>query len=258
MEANEIVLYFSLKYQGDWEKIFTAIKNKEAIDDDSFNKLVSSNKDNYITIIDDNYPNCFKNINKPPFVLYYKGDINLLNKEAKYLGIVGSRKNTNYGRDAVFKIIDGLNDDYVIISGLARGIDYYAHSGALHNKIKTIAVLGSGINNLYPNINKPISEKIINEGGLIISEYPYNTEIKPENFGIRNRIIAALSDFLLVAEAYHRSGTSITVNFALSSGKDVGCIPYEINKNSMCNKLIKDGAFLIENSEDIIEYFNNK
>ena len=254
MKTNELLLFISLKYQGDWESIYNFIERKEKFDQKEFDDVVKNFNGGYITIMDDDYPKIFKNCIKPPFVLYYKGNKELLNTEFnKMLAVIGSRNNSLYGKEMTNKIIKGLPNDIVIISGLAKGIDGIAHKVAVDSNKKTIAILGGGINYIYPKENESLYNEIIDKGGLIISEYPLNSEPKKENFLMRNRLIAALSKALFVAESYGRSGSSSTICFALQENRDVGCLPYRANDNSNCNKYIKDGAAMIESSEDILE-----
>ena len=145
MNVREIICYFAIKYKGDWDKIKEAFTKMEKIDDEEIIKKVESLKCNYITLMDEDYPRCLKNIYKPPFILFYYGDINLL-KYKHYLGVVGSRDYSSYGEKATLSLLSGLkNLNPVIVSGLAYGIDTIAHKCALENDFKTIAVLGTGI-----------------------------------------------------------------------------------------------------------------
>ena len=252
---KDILAYLSFIKNGEWDEIFKVIKNKESINTGEIEDTINRITTDFITLVDDNYPISFKRkLNKPPFVLFYKGDLSLIyNRNKKRLSVVGSRNATNYGCDAIRKIISELPKDYIIISGLATGIDAAAHQAALDNGLKTIAILGSGIDYIYPSKNKELYNNIIKNGGLIISEYPNSTIPKRDNFVFRNRIVAGLGNFLLVGEAYERSGTSTTINYAIECGNNVGCIPYPITYGSMCNKYIKEGAYLIENAHDIEE-----
>ena len=150
---NEILVYFAIKYGGDWDKIYSAINKKEKVEQEDIKRtLVGCGE--YITLLDKEYPYRLKTIYKPPFVLFYKGDINLLNYK-NTIGVIGSRKNTSYGEKVTKKIVKELVDNnYLIVSGLARGIDSIAHKTCLENNGKTIAVLGNGINVIYPKENE--------------------------------------------------------------------------------------------------------
>ena len=254
LSTKNVLGALSVKFDGNWEKLFAAIKNKEFLTDEQIENYTSKITTDYIFITSKDYPQHFLNeLHCPPLVIYYKGDLSLLTErdKRKYIGIAGSRNISPYGQESVREIVKGLPKDCVIVSGLARGVDREAHEAALDNGMKTIAVLGNGIDYYYPRENAWLYKRIVDEGGLILSEYPSSSQPKPDQFVFRNRIVASISDFLLIAEAYERSGSSTTVNFALQCGKTVGCIPYPRGKNSLCNKLIKDGAVLVENATDI-------
>lgn len=258
---RKILAELSLEKEGDWDAMYEIIRTKSKdIDVQSINNVDEKLSTPYLTIVDDEYPLSFKKgMIKPPIVLYYKGNIGLLNnKTLRRLSVVGSRKCTKYGCEAVRKVISGLSKDYIVISGLAYGIDAIAHRTAIDNGLKTIAVLGSGIDYIYPKENAQLYHDIIKSGGLIISEYPNNTKPKKPNFIERNRIVASLGNFLLVGEAYEHSGTSTTVMHALNYGNNVGCIPYPSLWNSSCNKYIKEGAYLIETADDIETIMNDE
>ena len=223
---EEIILYFALKYAGDFDKIYQALERKEKIDDDLKGHLFKELKSKYTTIISDDYPAALKEINCPPFVLFYYGDLNLVN--TKCIGVIGMRQPSDLGIDAM------------------------AHQSAMNVLGKTIAVLGSGIDNCYPLKNKTIYE-IMKVNQLVISEYPGNLVPKKINFPRRNRIISGLSESILVTEANERSGTMITVGHALEQGKDIYCIPSRINDSSGCNRLIQQGAKLVMDISDIVD-----
>ena len=249
---RKVLLYFALKYDGDYKKILQAIYSKEHVENKELENIESKIKCKYVTIIDREYPISLKNMGTPPFVLFYYGDISLLNSNNK-IAVIGKRECSMYGEEMTKKIVKQLKFYKIAtISGLAKGIDSIVHSTSLENKIKTIAVLGSGIDYCYPAANKDIYEKI-KTTGLLISEYPKNLSQNPQNFLIRNRIIAALSDSIVVIEASYKSGTMNTVSYGLEFGKDIFAVPTLATANSGCNLLIKQGAKLIENANDIFE-----
>lgn len=251
---EDIILYFAVKYEGDFQKIFYAIMAKEEVDYSKMKEIKESLNCNYVTVISKNYPIKLKHLNRPPFVLFYKGDLSLLNN--KCVSIIGSRKNSEYGEKMTRQITkDLVKNDIVTISGLAIGIDTIVHEETLNNFGKTIAVLGNGLNEYYPYKNSKI-QKEIETKGLVVSEYPPNIKPNRLNFPKRNRIIAALCDGLLVIEANKRSGTMITVNEALNLGKDIMCVPNKADEDSGCNNLIKNGAYLIEDALDVLEIIN--
>lgn len=252
--ANDVLFYFAYKYNSDTQKMIEAIKNKERASEEELEKIKQSCNEKFITIMDERYPMFLKNILNPPLVLFYRGNINLLFDELNpKIAIIGSRDCSDYGKKSCKEIIKELPKNYSIVSGLAKGIDAIGHESALDNKLKTIAIIGSGFNKFYPKENYNLYKRIIENDGLVMTEYFPDSEPEAKNFVARNRIIAALSDFVLVGEAYEKSGTSITVSNALAMGKDVGCIPYERCKNSQCNLWIKQGAYLIETGNDIVQ-----
>lgn len=178
-----------------------------------------------VTILDEEYPKNLKNIYDAPIVLYYKGNKQLLNNN-KIIAIVGCRNCSKYGECVSAKFAHDLSKEGIcIISGMAKGIDSAAHYGALKEKGKTIAVLGSGLDRIYPSENIRLYNEILENEGLILTEYVIGTNANKLNFPARNRIISGLSDGVIVVEAKEKSGTLITVDFALEQGKDVFVVP---------------------------------
>lgn len=199
------------------------------------------------------YPQSLNNIASPPIVLYVKGDI--IEEDKLGIAIVGSRRASLYGLTSAFSFAQRLSlYGITIVSGMARGVDTYAHRGALKNNGRSIAVMGSGFNNIYPPENLDLAEEI-SANGAVVSEFSLNTLPKRENFPRRNRIISGLSLGTLVTEAARNSGALITAGFALEQGKEVFALPGKIDsENSFgTNELIKDGAKLVSCTEEIIE-----
>jgi len=199
------------------------------------------------------YPNNLLNTSSPPVLLYYKGE--LIPNDEISISIVGSRKFSEYGKACTKKFSYELSSCKVtVVSGMAYGIDSFAHSYTLEANGRTIAILGSGIDIIYPSINKKLYYDII-ENGAVISEFPLHTPPNPKNFPIRNRIVAGISLGTLVIEANKRSGTMITARLAAEAGRNVYSIPGQIFTPSSygTNLLIKDGAKIVTSSEDIIE-----
>ncbi len=254
LKGREILIYLSLINEGNWEDILQDIKRKRKdFTEEDVKTALSSIKSNTITIIDDEYPDYLKRLFKPPIVLFYYGDISLMQDPSKSISVVGSRKCSDYGERMTNKIVSELaSKEFVIVSGLAKGIDSIAHKAALSAGGKTIAVLGSGIDNCYPKENYLLYEEI-KKNHLLISEYPNDVLPNKENFPIRNRIIAYLSRTLLITEASKNSGSFITTSYALQNGSDICCVPHDAEKGSACNHLIKEGAKLVESAKDVIE-----
>lgn len=191
---------------------------------DRYEEYMNEHKIKMITIYDKKYPEKLRNIYDPPVVLYIRGNEKILNQ--KSIAIIGSRQCSQYGQEIAKEFAYNLSKYNInVISGLARGIDTFAHIGAVNAKKTTIAVVGNGLDVMYPKENEKLQEKIIENGGAIISEYPIGTKTEKMNFPARNRIISGLSDGVVVVEAGLRSGTLITVEFALEQGKNVYAIP---------------------------------
>jgi len=206
-----------------------------------------------VTVADSEYPDLLKATYDPPPFLYTKGDLSLLSSQS--VAIVGTRYPTHYGR----RMSETLGRDLAlagvtVVSGMARGCDRLAHQGALSVKGKTVAVLGTGVNIVYPRENRGLYEEIVAKG-LIVSEFSMNTPPHHANFPQRNRIISGLSLGVVVVEAPMRSGALITANCALDCGREVFALPGEVTsmKSRGTNRLIRDGATVVESFRDIIE-----
>ena len=209
-----------------------------------------------INIKDSNYPELLRKIKKPPQILYVEGNINLLNQNL--FAIIGSRNYSEYGEIQSRKFAKELcKKGLVIVSGMAIGIDTFAHIETIKNGGKTIAVLGCGFENIYPKENKKLYELIIQSGGAVLSEYAPSIKMQKKNFPHRNRIVSGISIGTLVVEATYRSGTTITANNTWEQGKKVFCIPNCIdNKNSSgIITLLKKGAILVTKPEEILKNF---
>jgi len=202
------------------------------------------------------YPNSLRNIDNPPEKLYVLGDETILNNEC--LSIVGSRNCTEYGAEMAKNFaIQLAKRGITIVSGMARGIDSEAHLGAIEAGGKTIAVLGSGFNHIFPS--KKVYKQILKYGGAVITEYEEDVKVFSQGFRDRNRIVAGLSIGTLVIEAKEHSGTGITAEYVKKYGRELFCIPHLIGDKSGfgTNRLLKRGAKLVTGVEDLIKYFNN-
>lgn len=204
---------------------------------------------------DDDYPALLREIPSPPMVLYLKGE--QIPEEVLLFAVVGSRSPTHYGLQSAERLSAGLAARGAwVVSGLARGIDAAAHWGALLAGGATVAVLGTGIDTVYPRENESLAHRIV-RNGCLVSEFPLGSPPEPRNFPIRNRIISGLSRGVVVVEAARRSGSLITASAALEQGRDVFAVPGSISSfaSAGTHQLIKQGAKLVEHAEDVLEEY---
>lgn len=240
--GNEKVVY---------DELNSTFSNVSLQDAEEYAGILAKENIGLVTYNDWQYPEDLKNIDEPPYGLFYKGNIKLLNEDI--VGIVGSRMCTQYGSQ-ITKLLtkELISYNITIISGGAKGIDSVAHKTALEDCGNTIVVLGCGIDVVYPKQNASLFRKI-EDTGLIISEFLPGTKPLPYHFPMRNRIISGLSRLVIVAEASSKSGSLITANYAAEQGKSVMAVPGSIfSKGSNgCNKLIRDGAQIFSGMEDL-------
>ena len=219
-----------LKIDGIGEKIAEEIlNNKYRMNLKKEIKKMEKEKVELISIYDKCYPEKLKQLYDKPICLYVKGNKEILNEFS--LAMIGCRENSSYGEKVAIAISKALAKEKIVtISGLARGIDSISHKATLEAKGKTIAVIGSGLDIIYPHENINLAKEIIKNQGIIISEYPLGTHPQKMHFPARNRIISGMSSGVIVVEAKKKSGTMITVDFALEQGKTVFAIPRKYNK----------------------------
>jgi DNA processing protein len=213
-----------------------------------------------IALGDPLYPPRLAAIFDPPLVLFYRGSINAFKRTEIYLSIVGSRKGDSRGCEISYQMgLELASRGACVVSGLAYGIDAKAHIGALDSSASfpTIAVLGNGLNTIYPSSHEKFANRIIDQGGIIFSQFEPDMKPYPYNFLNRNRVIAGLSDGVIVIQAAARSGSLVTARYALEEGREVMAVPGDINNERYngSNKLIKQGAYLISSLEDVLEIF---
>jgi DNA processing protein len=229
-----------------WEKNVDLAGELKRISDFGCHVLIQS---------DENYPAMLREIYDPPIVLYVKGELTAKDKNA--VAMVGSRMTTHYGIETARKL--GYQLAYVgvtVVSGGARGIDTAAHQGAMSGKGRTVCVLGTGINIVFPSENKELFERIA-ANGAVITQYPFNRKADKQSFAIRNRIVAGMTLGTVVVEANLTSGALITANFATEYGRQIFAVPGRIDspRSKGCHELIKKGAKLCEGAEDILSEF---
>lgn len=243
---NQIVANSILQYRD--EALESAKKELEFIDRYNIR---------FLSWYEDDYPHRLRHCGDAPLFLFCKGST--LPNASRILAIVGTRKATDYGKNTVSQIVDGLKEAGVmIISGLALGIDSAAHKAALANEMLTIGVLGHGLDRIYPAENRKLAEQMLNAGALITENV---SGVIPDgsNFPVRNRIIAGLSDAVLVAEAREKGGAMITAEIACSYNRDVFALPGKVTdiQSMGCNWLIRSNrAGLIRNADDILYFMN--
>ena len=215
-------------------------------------------KYDYFTIEDDIYPQCLKEISNPPIKLYYKGDLELL-KEERIIGVVGTRNPSSYGKLSCECMVKKMTEaNITVVSGFAKGIDSIAHKTSLLTGGKTIAVIASGLDIVYPASNLSLYREI-EEKGLIISEYEEGIKPFKSNFPQRNRIIAGLSKGIIVVESKNRGGSLITADLALEFNRDVYAVPGDIfsEYSKGCNNLIRDSkAKSLSNINELLEDYS--
>ncbi|WP_339145797.1 MULTISPECIES: DNA-processing protein DprA [unclassified Sutcliffiella] len=249
---SDIASFFSINHQqADAIHQFIRINNMVKL-----HSIYKEQNIQLITIFDHEYPSLLKEIYDPPLVLYLKGNQHLLN--TRKLGVVGARNMSSYGREALGSLIPPLiRENFTIVSGLAKGVDIHAHCLAMKMKGNTIAVLGSGIFNIYPKEHKELAYSI-SQHHLLLSEYPPYTAPTKWNFPMRNRIISGLSEGVIVVEAKEKSGSLITADQAMDQGREVFAVPGSILSETSkgTNSLIKQGAKLVADTNDILEELN--
>ena len=250
-DSRVLLIYLAVKYEGDFFKILSALELKEVdIPYEEALKVYEALPCKAMTILDYDYPKKLLQVYRPPIVLFYYGDISLLDKPI--IATVGSRDYSEYGKECTETILKDIAKGRVIISGLAKGIDAIAHQTAIASGGRTIAVLGSGIDNCYPLENKELYEEI-KKNHLLISEYPYMASPDRDHFPMRNRIVCGLSDAIYIPQINsYMSGSMISLTLGLSLGKPIFVAPHPIKSETINNKLINEGATIADSGEQIL------
>lgn len=234
------------------------VKKKVGINPDQTLEFVQKKRIKILTYDDENYPYMLRQISNPPMTLYYKGDLFGCNLE-RTVAFVGSRRASFAGKEGVNRVISDLrNTDICIVSGLATGIDAVSHKSAIENNLKTIGVIASGFDFVYPSGNKALYEQIEKGNGAVVTEYYPTFEPLQFRFPQRNRIVTGLSYGTVVGEAAMKSGALISANLTLEQGRELMCIPGSINNVNTegIYKLLKDGATMVTKGEDILNALN--
>lgn len=239
----------------DNQSVLELAYKKGAIDLECLYQRFLDSDAHLLSIYEATYPRFLKDIHNPPPLLFYRGTLPATNDLC--LAMVGSRRATAYGRQVGQMLAHDLSvQGITVVSGMARGIDSVCHQAALAAGGRTIAILGSGIDVVYPRENNILYQQII-KNGAVISEQPLGMEPLPHNFPLRNRIISGLSRGVVVIEAGHKSGTLLTVDFALEQGRDVFAVPGNINQENCygTNNLLKQGAIVVTEADDIVNVY---
>ena len=252
MDSRDYLIALAIKYQGNWKQILKALENKEYPEGIDVSKYLSQTKCKVITILDSEYPSYLRSLIHPPFVLFYYGDISLIQDRSKNIAIVGSRKPSELGAKNTRMIAEGVATKFNIVSGLAMGIDRIAHESAIAAKGKTIGILGNGIDFCYPSINTELYEEL-KKNHLVISEYFGHIPPDMGNFPQRNRLIVMLSSATIVGEAIHKSGSLMTANLTLSYNNPLMCLPSSDIENSACDLMIQEGCDMVLSAQDVFD-----
>lgn len=234
-------------------RIHAGLKNKQLLENEL--SLIEKHNVSWTSILDGSYPQLLKHIHLPPPILYWLG---ASISENKKIAIVGSRKANAYGQRMIESLVAPLlHHGFEIVSGGASGADTMAHRATVEAKNRTVAVLGSGLMHLYPTENKKLFAQIREQGGTIVSIFPMDMRPFQHNFPARNRVISGLSDGCVVIQAAEKSGARITAQFALEQGRNVFAVPGPVDDelSAGCHALIRDGATLVRNVNDILQEF---
>ena len=253
-EKIDVTFLLQLGFQR--EKAERILSYRKCIDLETMAKQMEDLGVRIFCVDDADYPSRLREIPNPPSFLFVRGTMPLLHKT---LGVVGTRGMTDYGRMATEKLVGDLTrNGFTIVSGLALGVDACAHAVTLKNKGPTVAVLGCGVDCIYPVENSNLADRILLSGGAIVSEHPFGTPALRHHFPLRNRIISGLSKGVLIIEGGVKSGALITARYALEQGREVFAVPNDITKRDLSgtNHLIRRGeAKLVEKAEDILDEF---
>jgi len=239
IKGRDILVWLSIKYEGDWNSIYQAIKNKELVDEEQVTKAVNNISDSYVTIIDEDYPEKLKKIYKPPFVLYYKGNLDLINQTN--LAISGNYEASEYTFNLLDKLLKDTSKKLKDVGIAVNSVDGYEEKINPYYNKKFIVVLPNSINNY--------GKEFIFRSGLMITEYPENTKFNETNVPWSHRLLAGISEAIIATEMKKKSVTAILVGYGLYLGKSVGVFPQQDKDGT--TQLAKDGALLVSTVEEV-------
>ena len=248
MEARNILISLAIKYNGDWHKIYATLQDKKHIPElKEVEETVSSLGDDIkaLTILDKEYPASMRESTRPPFVLFYKGDISLIQNEN--IATVYGRRNEYRDYEAVYNAVDNITTaakekNGVVLTSGSQGISTMTRKMAISKDVKNIVVLAGGFNEVYPSENKELFNEVVEKGGLVMTEYSPKTLPERDHFPERMRIMSWLGKKTVVVDASQMSGTAVGVQFALSYGKDILVVPGPSFDDSLNNRLLEQGA----------------
>ncbi len=255
-QARDIILALSIHCDGEWKQIYDIVAKKIHFSDEAFRQEIEKEKAPFLCLTDEDYPDYFKIIHQPPFLLYYYGNVDLLKKGPR-MTVVGTRHPNDYQKGAIPALLkecfERLKNRLVVVSGMAEGIDSLAMRTAMEQGLPVVGILGSGIDNPYPERSRDIYEYCKSGKGLVLSEYPLTAQPLASHFTFRNRLLAACGDLLFVGGGKNRSGTSSTARQALEMGKDILALPCNVSGDDLTNALIRDGARPVLDGKDIAD-----
>ena len=253
VSSKDVLIYLSHRDVGDWNAMMADLRSQKAIDLSDVERLCKSVDQKCITYIDVDFPPALRDIVYPPIVLYYEGDLTLLSSYPKYVSFAGSF-NIDPETASTFRRITSKiasSKEVGIISGLAAGCQLNAVMAALDAGAKPIVFLPCGLD-VYEKPEHVGIRQTLSQRGLVLTPFPKGTPVDPSRLRIRNRLIAQVSDFLLVGSSRKNEGVLEMVSYALNRGRDVGCLPFRVEDANYNNALLRDGAVLVESGEDVL------
>lgn len=253
IETRDILIYFAIKYNGDFNKMFNAIQSKEdlGLAKEELEVKLSKVNSKVLTILDVDYPSCLKHAYRPPLVLFYHGDLSLINNP-KCLSVVGSNISKSYGEDVAMKVIEDMPKDVTILARTCEHISKRTLEKAIDVGLKTVCVLDAGVNYSSPNISGSLYKEL-KTNHLIISEYPDVTEPSHDSTIRSNEVLTGLSKVLVFAQVVEKTPSTIAMNLALSNQKEIYVAPTSIFDKTYNNRLICEGAAPFIGVQQIVE-----